>query len=130
MSFPSLVYGSPGDEKATSTSKLSGFPLGVTMVIGERAFTHGRVGGTALVVGRLYASGSPHMGVADPMLNKALIPAAAYAIGALTVAFTTGGTTTIATNELADGYLVVSSSTGAGIGWQYKIKSNNSAASG
>ena len=130
MSFPSIIEGNPGDQRKTSLSPLDGNPLGTILRIGECEFTHARIGGTAMVAGRLYQSASAHVGVADTMLNKGLIPAAVYAVGATTVAFTIGGTTAITTNLLKDGYLYTASSTGGGIGYAYKIKSNNSAAAG
>jgi len=132
MAFPAVHYGSFGDEKETSAAaKIGGYPLGYKMVYPDgREFLHARIGGTAAIAGRLYQSTTSAVSLADTMYAKALVPAAVYAVGATTVAFTTGGTTAVATDRFAEGYLVTASSTGTGIGYMYKIKSNNSAASG
>ena len=129
MAFPSVHYGNFGDEKVTSTSKINGLPLGMKMILPDGSeYVHARAGGTAVVVSKIYQAATAAIHLTDTMLAKTLIPADSYAVGATTVAFTTGGTTAVATDALADGYLVIAS--GDGAGYKHKIKTNNSAASG
>ena len=120
-----------GDEKVSNLTKLNGFPLGLEATLDDgRQLVHGRVGGTAMVAGQLYQAETGNIHLADTMYAKSLVPAATYGVGATTVAFTTGGTTAVTTDRFADGWLVAANSSGGGAGLDYKIKSNNSAASG
>lgn len=129
MAFPAIHYGNFGDEKVTSTAKIAGLPLGIKMVFPDgREFVHARAGGTALVAGKLYQASTAHQALADTIYAKSLLPSAAYAVGATTIAMTAGGTTAVLLDQFADGFLTAASSTGTGIGYSYKVKSNNSCA--
>ena len=127
MSFPSKIYGDFGDEKVTSTSKIGGLPLGIRMVLPDgREFAHARASATALVAGSAYQQAAIP---ADTAMAKALVVNAAAA-GATTLSITAGGTTAFTKDQFADGYIAVASSVGTGIGHLYKVKVNNSAATG
>lgn len=129
MTFPLVVYGNFGDEKVTSTTKIGSLPLGTPMVLPDgRIFRHARVGGTALVAGKLYESGSS-VATGDGAYDDALTCATA-AIGATTLTVTAGATTAVTTDLFADGFLSIASSTGTGVGRIHKVKSNNSTAAG
>ncbi|HLC23371.1 MAG TPA: hypothetical protein VJL08_02905 [Dehalococcoidia bacterium] len=129
MAFPSVHYGSPGDEKVTSSTKIGSLPLGTKMIIGDREFMHGRAGGTVLVAGKLYESGSS-ISASDTMYAKSLVLNGVHAVGAVSVAFTSGGSTAVTTDQFEDGWLTTAGSVGTGIGYTHMIKTNNSAASG
>ena len=131
MAFPAVHWGNFGDEKVTSSTKINGFPLGIEMALPDgRRYIHTRAGGTAIVKGNLYQSNTALYSVADTMGAKSLVAASSYAVGATTVAFTTGGTTAIATDQFADGWVICAQSTGSDAGDMYKIKSNSVAGSG
>ncbi len=83
-----------------------------------RAYRYVKVGGTALVPGKLYQSAATTTGWQD-------LDVATTAVGAVKV--TTVSTITATANQLAGGYLAVTNGTGAG--YFYKI-SGNTAASG
>ena len=128
MAFPSVHYGSPGDEKVTSSTKIGSLPLGVEMKIGDKAYVHSRAGGTAIVIGNLYQTViSASSGDAGYVAGLAC---GSIAVGANSITITAGGTTAIATNQYEDGTIILSSSTGTGKGYTYHVKSNNSAAAG
>jgi len=131
MSFPSVIYGDFGDEKLAQSVKIGGLPLGQLMILPDGSkFRQARApSGTAIVAGSLYQVAARN---SDTMLYKSLIPAATYAVGATSVAFTTGGTASITTNQFEDGWVMIAGSAGSGSpkGEKYRIKSNNSAASG
>lgn len=132
MAYPSIHYGNFGDEKVTSTSKINSFPLGIKMVFPDgREYVHAKIGGTAAVAGRLYGAATGAYVVADTLYYK-LVPTSTIAVNATTVIVTAGGTAAAVTkDQFADGYLVTSSSAGGGaVGYNYKVKANNSAAAG
>jgi hypothetical protein len=130
MGFPAVHWGSFGEEKTASSTKINGFPLGIKMVMPDgREFVHARAGGTALVAGKLYQAATSVISLADTMYAKSLV-CSTTAVGATTVTITTGGTTAVTLNAFADGFLATAGTVGTGIGLNYKIKSNNSAASG
>ena len=125
MGYPNIIYGDYGDEKVTSTAKIGGLPLGIRMVLPDgREFVHARASATALVAGSSYQQAAIP---ADTAMAKALAVNAA-AIGATTLNITAGGTTAFTVDQFADGYVVVASSVGTGMGHTYKVKANNSAA--
>lgn len=76
-----------------------------------RGFRYAKAGATALVAGKLQQSS------AEDTSNLENLAVAAAAIGATSV--TTTSTVTLAANQAAGGYLIVSASTGAG--YQYRI---------
>ena len=128
MGFPAVHYGSFGDERTSSSTKINGMPLGIKMVYPDgREFVHARAGASALVAGKVYTAPS---GTADVLYGTGLNLAATVAVGATSVAATAGGTTAVTKDQYADGFLVTASSAGTGIGYSYKIKANNSAATG
>jgi len=122
MSYPCLVFGSFGDEKAASSTKIGSLPLGTRMMLPDgRLFAHARASATALVAGYLYQG---EAGGSDNIRNMAV--QAAAAIGALQVKLTLGATTATTKDSFADGFLYVNDATGEG--HNYKIKGNNAAA--
>jgi hypothetical protein len=128
MAFPAVHYGNFGDEKVTSSSKIGGLPLGTKMVLPDgREFRHAYCSGTAIAVGKVYQT---QVQIADAQYAAGSVTVAVAAANTTTVGIKTGGTTAITTDQFADGHLIVSGSAGGGIGWSYKIKSNNSAAAG
>lgn len=127
MAFPSVVYGSFGDEKVTSTSKIGGLPLGQVMELPDgRLFRHSRVGTTSLVAGKLYQGKA---GEANTIFIKNVALAATAAVAATSVSITVAGTA-LGANVYDDGYLVTASSIGTGIGYLYKVKSAATTAAG
>ena len=130
MSFPNIVFGDFGDEKIAQSTKIGGLPLGYLLVLPDQSeFHHARApSGTALTAGYLYQGPAVP---SDTMLVKDIVPNGTIAVGATSVAGTSGGTSAITTDQYMDGYLIVPSSTSdAGAGRKYRIKGNNSAASG
>jgi hypothetical protein len=128
MSYPSVHYGSYGDEKVTSTSKINGLPLGMKMELPDgRVFRHARVSATAMVVGKLYQGVAA---VADTAYQKTLAVSSGGGVGSTTVVITAGGTTAVTTDQFAEGEMIVASSAAAGSGHLYKVKSCSSAAAG
>ena len=130
MSFPNIIYGDYGDEKRAQSTRINSLQLGQLMILPDgRKFRHARAAsGTALTAGYLQTGpGVP----SDTMLVKSLVPNSTIAVGATSVAGSTGGTTAITTDQYRDGLLLVPASTAhPGAGRTYKIASNNSAASG
>lgn len=99
-----------------SESSTQQLPLGIKGETGDgRVFRYAKVGATALVPGKVYATATE-----DTNFNN-LAVAATAAIGATSVTVTLGGTAATA-NLFSEGFAVVSSGTGAG--YSYKIKSN------
>ncbi len=129
MGFPNVIYGKYGDEKVTAASAIGGLPLGTKMVLPDgREFAHAREAATAGVPGKVYiqeAIVADHGNVA----GSALTVSVAAAVGDTTVVITAGGTTVIATDEYAGGYLNMTAGS-VGYGHLYRIKSNNSATLG
>ena len=133
MGFPHRVYGWYGDEKVAQSTKINGLPLGIRMELPDgREFVHARAGtAVALVAGQLYqAPECAGTATADTSLEQGTLVCASAAVGATTLTITAGGTTSFVKDEYADGYVVTASSAGTGIGLVYKVKANNSAATG
>ena len=123
-SFSSIVELSFGDEKVAQSTKIGGLPLGIEGRLPDgRQLVHVRNGGTAVVAGKLYQGTDVE---ANTILHKPLMVPNAAAVGATEVLVTLAGTI-LSADVFADGYLVVASSIGTGIGYTYKIKSHNAA---
>ena len=131
MSFPNVIYGDYGDEKRAQSTKIGSMPIGTLMVLPDGSkHRHFRAPtGTALTAGYLVQTRAVP---ADTMLVGNLVPNGTIAVGATSVAMTTGGTTAVTTDEYEDGLLFVgvASTAQSGAGRKYRIKANNSAASG
>ena len=130
MSFPNIIYGDYGDEKRAQSTRIGSLSLGALMILPDHSeFHHSRAPtGTALTAGYLYQG--PDV-PSDTMLVKSIVPNGTIAVGATSVAGTTGGTSAITTDQYRDGWLIVPASTAqAGAGRKYRIIANNSAASG
>jgi len=122
MGFPNIIFGRYGDEKVAQSTTF-GIPLGATMVLPDsREFVHAKANTAAV------------LSIGAPVVQKAragtiinLVAAADAAIGATTVVLTMGATTvcTVA-DQYAGGILGVNDATGEG--YQYKIKTSNTAA--
>lgn len=120
MSFPHTFYGSYGDEKVTSTSKIGGLPLGTVMMLPDgREYRHARNGGTALVAGSLYEEKAAEAATAFASGEVAVNSAA---LNAVAINITTTAGTALSANVYADGYLWTASSVGTGRGYLYKVK--------
>lgn len=119
LSAPTLV--NPQD--IFSTSSTIGTSLGAQATTGDgRIFRYALAGAVTLVPGKLQQAS------AEDTTNYQNLAASAAAIGASSITFTTS--TTVTANILANGFLVVTTSTGAG--YTYGIAGNTatSAATG
>ncbi len=129
MSFPNIHYGSFGDEKVTSTSRIGGLPIGTRMELPDgRAFRLARAGSAAVIPGNLYygpAVAANTIFSGDGAIS--LVPNAAP-VGASTMTVTGAGTV-LAKGVFDGGYLCIASSVGTGIGYTYKIDTQDGAAS-
>ncbi len=126
MSFPNVVYGDPGDEKVVGTVRLH--KLGHKMEFEDgSSFRYARVGGTALVPGKLYQGKGEEANTS--LASATIAPAGTNAAGARKVTLTIAGTDLLA-DVFKDGILTVSSSIGTDIGQTYRVATNNSCASG
>ncbi len=128
MAFPNVIYGRYGDEKVAQSTKIGGLPLGQKMVLPDgREFRHSCAQtAAALVAGKLVMAGSAiadhGCGTADQMAGTVT------AIGATSLIVKPGGSTAIGAAYYADGEMLVRDGTGEGL--HYKVKTNNSAATG
>lgn len=119
MSFTNRIYGSYGDEKATSPTKY--LPLGTPMELSDgRMFRYARAGGTTLVAGEVTMG----MTEVDSGRVKELTIGSA-AVGATSVTVTMSGTA-LSLDDYADGYLYINDDDGEGN--IYKVKASASAA--
>ena len=125
MAFPSRIWGSYGDEKASQSTRIGSLPLGTRMELPDgRVFAHAKAGGTSLVAGQLQMT----MAEIDTSRRYEMAVAADAAIGATSVTLTTGGSALVA-DDYADGYLYINDEAAAeGEGRVFKIKSSASAA--
>ena len=110
------IYGDPGDEKVTGTTKLHAF--GTRMMIGgDRVFKYGGISSAAAVgAGKIVQAAVPHAGH-----DMALVIPTAVAVGDKSITVTTTATDVIE-DFYADGYVYIND--GAGEGHMYKIRSN------
>ena len=128
MSFPNVVWGSFGDEKVTSSTKIGSLPLGARMITPDGCvYAHAKVSATAGVTGSLY-QGVVGISATDTDYIKDLAVAADAAIGATSISVTAGGTTAVTENQFTDGTIFVNDVTGQGT--RYRIKGNSAAAAG
>ncbi len=131
MGFPGVIYGNYGDEKVAQSTKIGGLPLDTLMILpnGDK-FRHAQASATAMVAGDLYMVDTlaALAGSAVVTYLTGMAVAVSAAVGATSVTVTTGGTASMTKDLLADGYLYVSSTTGAVAG-TYRIKGNAAAAS-
>lgn len=132
MAFPSVVYGSPGDEKVAQSTKIAGLPLGTRMIIEGSVYAHAQASATALVAGRLYAKDTWASIAGSAMVtyqDGSMAVAAAGAVGATQVTVTAAASGAVTKDVMEDGYLFVGSTITANQGL-YRIKSNAAAAAG
>ena len=107
------------DQDVLSTSTTLKHDLGALGITTDgRKFRYCKAGGTALVAGKLQQS------PVEITNHQDLTPTAARAIGDTTVTVTLGATAATL-NQYSNGWLVATTSTGAG--FQYKIKSHPAA---
>jgi len=133
MAFPGRVYGWFGDEKVAQSTKINGLPLGIRMELPDgREFVHAKAGtAAALDPGKLtQAPVAAGTALADTVVMAGVLTCASAAIGATQLTITVGATAAVTKDQYADGYVVTASSAGAGRGYVYKVKANNSAAAG
>ena len=129
MSFPNVIYGKYGDEKAAQSTKIGGLPLGTPMVLPDgRQFVHGKAS-TAAALSSGYLSAGSVITAAGTSVEFGLVAATA-AVGATSVVVTLAAGTAAIADEWKEGWLMTASSTGTGIGINYKVATNNSAAAG
>lgn len=101
------------------SSTLQYAPLGSKAVSGDgREFRYCKAGGTALVPGKLQQAGP------EDTAHQNLAPTANGAIGDTSITVTLGASAVTA-NEYAEGWIIVTTSTGAG--YQYQISSHPAA---
>ena len=126
MSYPNVIYGDYGDEKRAQSAAIGNNPLGQLMILPDgRRFRHTRSStAQAMSAGFLYQSGAD----VDAGTSAHAILECTAAVGATSVSVNSPAGTAVTTNRYAGGFLIVASSTGTGIGRQYKVVSNNSAA--
>ena len=123
MSFPNVIYGQYGDEKAAQSTAIGGLPLGQKMILPDgREFAHAMAATAAALAPGLAVVGKARAGT---IVN--LVAGADAAVDATTVVLTMPATTvcTIA-DQYAGGFLSVDDAEGKG--YAYKIKSSNTAA--
>ena len=110
------IYGDPGDEKVTGTTKLHAF--GTRMMIGgDRVFKYGGISSAAAVgAGKIVQAAVPHAGH-----DMDLVIPTAVAVGDKSITVTTTATDVIK-DFYADGYVYIND--GAGEGHTYKILGN------
>ena len=129
MSFPNVIYGKYGDEKAAQSTKIGGLPFGVRMVLPDgREYIHGKAS-TAAALSSGYLCAGSVITAAGTSVEFGLVAATA-AVGATTIVVTLAAGTAAIADEWAEGWLVTASSSGTGIGRMYKVLTNNSAAAG
>ena len=110
------IYGDPGDEKVTGTTKLHAFGTRM-MVDGDRIFKYGGISSAAAVgAGKIVQAAVPHAGH-----DMDLVIPTAVAVGDKSITVTTTATD-VAKDFYADGYVYIND--GAGEGHMYKIRSN------
>lgn len=100
----------------TESSVQMGIPGALASTGDGRFFRYAKVGGTALVPGKLYQAPAETTGWEN-------LACAAAVVGAKKIVTTS--TITATANQLAGGYVVITASTGAG--YSYKISSNTAA---
>ena len=126
--FPSSIAGTYGDEKVAQSTKIGGLPLGQLMILPDGSEYRLAQAQTSAVLapGKPVTAGSvipDHgCGTADQLA------ATVQAIGVTEVLLKAGGTTAIIADYYADGNMFVRDADGEG--YQYRIVSNNSAATG
>ncbi len=126
MSYPNIIYGDYGDEKATAVSALGGLPLGQLMILPDgRKFRHAQVGAASLNSGVIVACSAglaDHGSVAASGLQAA-VTTTYNQIGDTTVHLLSNTVTAITKDMYADGFLNVLS--GSGAGHTYRVKGNS-----
>ena len=113
------IYGDPGDEKVTGTTKLHAF--GTRMLIGgDRVFKYGGISDAGAVgAGKIVQAAAPHAGH-----DMDLAIPTAVAVGAKSITVTTTATD-VAKDFYADGYVYINDDVGTtGEGHMYKILGN------
>ena len=129
MSFPNVIYGDYGDEKRAQSTKIGSMSLGVVLILSDgREYQHGKASTAAALSAGYLCCGSVTVD-SGTSVEFGLVAATA-AVGATSVVVTLAAGTAVTTDKFAEGVLVTASSTGTGIGLEYKIKSNGSAAAG
>ena len=110
------IYGDPGDEKVTGTTKLHAF--GTRMMIGgDRVFKYGGISDAGAVgAGKIVQAAVPHAGH-----DMDLVIPTAISVGDKSITVTTTATDVIK-DFYADGYVYIND--GAGEGHTYKILGN------
>lgn len=110
----------PVDQGIYEESSTQKAPLGTKLVVGDRTFYYAQLSTSANVTAAKILT-APQM-IASHQAD--ILTPAATSAGASVIAVTLG--TAMATNDYAEGYLMVSSGTGHGL--TYKIKANSAAA--
>jgi len=129
MAFPTIVFGEPGDQRATSSTKIKNYSLGTRMHLPDGSvFAYARVSSTAATVaGDLYVGGGGY-GASDAGWDNDAVITAGGGAGSTTVTVTAGATTAVTANQFEDGWFGVQDQTGEG--HVYQIDGNTSAAAG
>ena len=114
MSFPTIIFGSFGDEKVAQSARIGNLPLGTPMDLPDgRRFRLAKMSATAGVVGLIYTGIA---GVADhgSVAGSALTCPTAVSVGDKSIVVTLGGTSAVTKDQYADGYITTVAGTGAG----------------
>lgn len=115
MSFPNIIFGSYGDEKVVSSTKVHGHGLGQLMMLPDgRKFRYARAGVGALAVGQILRQ--PAMANTAMYQGAAVAASAAAGVNEITV---TTADTTFVEDYYEDGYVYTNLS--AGLGSVYKL---------
>lgn len=127
MSYPNIQYLNYGKEKVSGSTK--NVALGQIAVLPDgRLYQYGKAS-TATAISAGYLCCGSVITDAGTSVEFGLVAATA-AVGDTAVVVTLAAGTAVTANQFQDGFLVTASSTGTGIGREYKIASNGSAAAG
>ncbi len=132
MSYPNVIYGDYGDEKAVAASAIGGLPLGQLMILPDgRKFRHAQCGSAASISAGILLSTSAGVVNHGALGSSAMLASATTTynqVGDTDVYVASNTVTAMTLNQYADGHLNVQS--GSGAGRNYKVKANASAPTG
>jgi len=129
MSFPNIIYGDFGDQRAVSTTRRESLVLGAIMKLPDGSeYRYSRLGAAAAVPGRLY-QGEAYAAGTGNIKSIAVIAGSAQA-GDYKMSITMSATGAMVADQYRDGEVFVSAATAGGTGYTYRIKSCSSAAAG
>lgn len=130
MAYPNVIYGDYGDERVVSSSKIGSLQLGVKMILPNgKEYLHSKVGGTALVQGKLYQQEALASGTGN--IKSLAVIAGSAQEGDRQLTITMSATGAMTKDQYTDGSIFTSSSAGVGgAAYAYTVKTCSSAAAG